>query len=640
MQHNMKNIVLIAFIIIMSAPKSSAQRIIYQENEDGMTLSSITIKGDKNKMEWLLKADGSQYPWVTNLYEWGRTYYDADGYVKVSVERRMDGDDLVETYIFENPTAKDVSLKNVGIYTPLNDNYPDAATCMTQRCNAHIWAGGTAAYINAVRMNGQGPHLGLMVTEGEITDYEVWEHAYSKGMSNFRGVLALCPPDTVLASGKEYRLTWRIFSHNGDFDQQVYDRGGMLVNSLKFVYEVGETAQVGFKKGKETKIINKLIDREGEIKVEYEGAYALLYGINNEKQLLQKRANFIVDHQQLNNPDDVRDGAFMIYDNEGDSIVTDDKKRSDLSEGRERLAMGIFLAEYCRRNHDMKIQDALVKYAKFVRTKLQDADYKTFSNARDEGRHRGYNYAWVADFYFRMSLLTGEKQYALDGYNTINALLRNFGYSFYCIDYPVTIGLEALKKAGLNDEREHLLLQYSHIADNFIKNDLSFPKFEVNYEQSIVAPAVQMLCEMYLATKEGKYLHCAEIMMPALNAFSWHQPSYRQHEMAIRHWDGYWFGKNRQWGDTYPHSWDGITAAAFHYFAQAVKKARPKEPSKYQQRANRIVRNCLSLFSEDGRATCAYVLPRRVNGKASRGADPYANDQDWALVYYYTIFER
>ena len=220
MKYTMKTLFLLC-LIITGTHEVSAQKILYTQDEDGKTLNSLRIQGDKEKMEWLIKTDGSQYAWVTQLYEWGRPYYDADGYVAVNVERRMDGDDLVETYTFANNTAKDISLKNIGIYTPFNDNYPDADICMTQRCNVHVWAGGKAAYVNAVRMNGKGPHLGLMVTEGEITDYEVWEHAYSKGSSNFRGVLALCPPDTVLGKGERYRLSWRIFSHNGDFDQQV-----------------------------------------------------------------------------------------------------------------------------------------------------------------------------------------------------------------------------------------------------------------------------------------------------------------------------------------------------------------------------------------------------------------------------------
>ncbi|AZQ39116.1 hypothetical protein EJ357_41500 [Streptomyces cyaneochromogenes] len=30
--------------------------------------------------------------------------------------------------------------------------------------------------------------------------------------------------------------------------------------------------------------------------------------------------------------------------------------------------------------------------------------------------------------------------------------------------------------------------------------------------------------------------------------------------IAIRHWDGYWFGTDRPWGDVFPHYWGALTA--------------------------------------------------------------------------------
>ena len=78
-------------------------------------------------MKWTLATDGTQYPWVTSQYQWGKTYYEADGEIAVNTERRQDGSDIVETYTFTNTSKRKVSLKNVGIYTPFNDNYPDAA---------------------------------------------------------------------------------------------------------------------------------------------------------------------------------------------------------------------------------------------------------------------------------------------------------------------------------------------------------------------------------------------------------------------------------------------------------------------------------------------------------------------------------
>ena len=45
------------------------------------------------------------------------------------------------------------------------------------------------------------------------------------------------------------------------------------------------------------------------------------------------------------------------------------------------------------------------------------------------------------------------------------------------------------------------------------------------------------------------------------------------------------------------------------------------------------LRAVLSLIHDDGRATCAHVFPRTVNGEPAASDDPFANDQDWALVF-------
>lgn len=57
----------------------------------------------------------------------------------------------------------------------------------------------------------------------------------------------------------------------------------------------------------------------------------------------------------------------------------------------------------------------------------------------------------------------------------------------------------------------------------------------------------------------------------------------------------------------------------------------------YKERAENIVRNNLCLFFEDGKASCAYIYPNKVNGVKGGFYDPYANDQDWALVYYLLV---
>jgi hypothetical protein len=185
--------------------------------------------------------------------------------------------------------------------------------------------------------------------------------------------------------------------------------------------------------------------------------------------------------------------------------------------------------------------------------------------------------------------------------------------------------------AGMQAEKEALLNDYKLFGDFIIKNGIYYPKHEVNYEQSIVAPAVTALCELYLVTKDEKYLTAAKLQMPSLEAFNGNQPDVHLYDIGIRHWDGYWFGKNELLGDTMPHYWSALTAIAFQRYYQCTQE------KDYERRAKGIVENNLLNFKEDGKASCAYLYPDTINGKSGKYYDAYANDQDWALVYYLDI---
>jgi hypothetical protein len=238
---------------------------------------------------------------------------------------------------------------------------------------------------------------------------------------------------------------------------------------------------------------------------------------------------------------------------------------------------------------------------------------------------------WVAMFYFEMYKITGNRQFATDGYETLQAMYWQFGYGFYAIHFPVRLGLQTLKEAGMTAEYEDLKTDFLQTGDIFIKNGLNYPKHEVNYEQSIVAPAVSFLAQLYLETGIQKYLDEAQRQLPVLEAFNGQQPSYHLNGIAIRHWNGYWFGKREMFGDTYPYYWSVLTGEAFHYYALCIGD------STCQRRAESIVRNNLCLFSENGKASCAYLYPSKVNGTKAQFYDPYANDQGWALVSYLTV---
>lgn len=687
-----KSLVAMLLAVAVAAPALadvSTWRLEPTFNKLTGAMDSLKISGDKHAMPWLLRTDGTQYAWIGNNYGWGLGYMtvgteskvetfnwriptekSADGMsatyraggMKVCVSRRFDGSDLVETYTLKNEGDETATLNDIGIYTPLNDNYPDARTCMTQRTDVQVWDGGSAAYINALRMGAEAPHLGLVVTRGAVSHYEIWERGREKMNSQTRGVIALCLPDMTLRPGECYTVEWRLFAHEGDADfrKKLLERGGVLVSADRYVLEQGDTARVKLMacrrlnhveallngvpvtlkdNGDGSYTVEQRVTEPGEFRLtfRYDGnraTHADLLVLTDIERLIGRRTDFIRTRQQMSDRQDGRYGAYMVYDNEGDSIYLNDTRNCnppDRDEGAERTGMGILLAKQYLITGDPLLKESLVRYAEFFRNKLQTADFKTFSSIDRNGRNRGYNYMWAADFYFLMYDVTGEKKFAEYGYRTLRSMYDQFGHGFYAIGIPVSRGLHTLEKAGMRKEREALLRDFTLTGDAFIKNGLDYPAHEVNYEQSIVAPAVWFLLEMYAETGQRKYLDEARRQLPVLEAFGGFQPSFHLNDISIRHWDGHWFGKREMFGDTFPHYWSAITAAVYHLWAEATGDTA------YQKRAENIVRNNLCLFTEDGRASCAYLYPNRINGVRAAFYDPYANDQDWALVFYLMV---
>ena len=688
-KHLLKRIgTLVGMLSVSGFLFAGSSPIEVKSNASTGALSEMKIQGDERNMNWVVKTDGTQYPWIKENYGWGLGYFtvvkgresikkewmnptkmSADGMevtyresdIGIRVIRVFEQDDLVERYTFTNEGGVPVSIYEIGIYTPFNDNYPDAEQCINTRANAHIWEGGSAAYVNAIRMGGFAPHLGLVVTEGAIKSYEVWERGRQKANSHTRGIFALNLPDMQLKPGESYSLEWHLFSHAGneDFRNKLLERGSVLVSCNKYVFEKGEKARVELRSARPLKectarlngvpvsvkpegnmyVVEMPMEQAGEARFDfyYNGdkqTHADCLVINNTDGLIQKRVDFIRTHQQMNNPADLRDGAYMVYDNEGDSIYLNDTPNCnpvDRDEGAERVGMGVLLAKQYLLTKDPELKTSLLRYATFIRGKLQTDDYVTYSSVDRKNRNRGYNYMWVAEFYFQMYKVTGDKQYAMDGYQTLQAMFRQFGNGFYAIGIPVRLGLQALRETGMKKEYEKLLDDFIKTGDVFIRNGLNYPAHEVNYEQSIVAPAIQFLAQLYLETGSRKYLDEVKRQMPVLEAFNGFQPSYHLNEVAIRHWDGHWFGKREMFGDTFPHYWSTATGAVYHFYALCTGDKR------YQKRAEDVVRNNLCLFFEDGKASCAYMYPYKIDGVKAQFYDPYGNDQDWALVYYLLV---
>lgn len=154
--------------------------------------------------------------WIDGTVEWG-TVKSIDE-IKVKVESRRTGDIVEEKYTFINISDRDVftSLTDIGIYTPFNDDYVDAQTCLKHRCHTHIWCGQNVSYIIAMRMGGEAPNLGLVLTKGSLSGYSV-ERDLTK-MSNDRGDFILHPTPFSLAPGESYSVEWTLFPFSSKED--------------------------------------------------------------------------------------------------------------------------------------------------------------------------------------------------------------------------------------------------------------------------------------------------------------------------------------------------------------------------------------------------------------------------------------
>ena len=106
------------------------------------------------------------------------------------------------------------------------------------------------------------------------------------------------------------------------------------------------------------------MQQTGEVRFDfyYDGnkqTHANCLVINNADELIRKRIDIIRTNQQLLDSADLRDGAYMVYDNEGDSIYLNDTPNCnpvDRDEGAERNGMGGLLAKQCLLTKDTTLK--------------------------------------------------------------------------------------------------------------------------------------------------------------------------------------------------------------------------------------------------------------------------------------------
>ena len=618
-------------------------------------------------MLMVLNNDKYMMNWTEGANAWGTVRAPKELECKRIVDKDSNG--LIhEKYVFTNISDKDVftSLKDIAIYTTFNDDYTDSATCITNRCHTHIWCGEDITYVMALRMGGEPGHLGMVVTEGSIGGYSV-DRDFDR-MSNDRGDFMLHPLPVSLVPGESFEIAWCLFEHEGKMDfyekLKVYCPRYIEVKADNYVLFDGEDIRVevkpvfefeeeeielilgDMKLGKYESADNSIgyIIENGTIiiqgKPSVTGEYSFKIAVKGIRthcnilvqpklmELAKARCHFIADKQQFHKAGSKLDGAYLIYDNEEKHMFYNPK--NDYNGARERVCMGNLIAGYLRENSDEALEKSLKMYIEYIEREIVDVETGLVFNdyQRDDSYKRLYNYPWISVFYLELYSLYGDKKYLVTAYKVIKAFYEQGGAHFYAIEVPIERIIKGLDAAGgMSEYRDMLMRYFREHCDYIISTGTNYPRHEVNFEQSIVAPAVNILLQMYKITKDVRYLDAAKLQLNVLEMFNGLQPDYHMYEVAIRHWDGYWFGKKKLYGDTYPHYWSALTAHAYKEYAIIMKD------DEYMRKAQAAYRAVLSLIFADGSASCAYVYPASVNGIEAGYYDAYANDQDWGLYF-------
>lgn len=633
-----------------------------QENQDG-TLRALRHCADRHQMNW-----------VEGEHAWGTTRQpDA---IHVDITRSfLENGNLLERYSFRNDSLFPVFFKKneVGVYTTFNDDYKDVLVSLPRRCNTHVWCAGEASYVMALRMGGEAPHLGLKLVRGSLSGYSTEKCMQIKRrmeeISDDRGDIILHPDLYCLEPNETYELAWELFWFDSreDFWARLLESPDFpVVRTQRTTYFPGETMRFSVQFGRMLQpddvqiringekqpftlatrpfgceahcecLAEKQAEQVVEIQMAGKRTTALFYVCKSLRELAAKRCQFIAEKQQYHNPASALDGAYLVYDNE-DRRLYYAHLLGDQNGCRERIGMGCLMALWLQKEPNDTLRQSLEQYERFIYREIFDEKTGAVSNDighTEMAQHRYYNDAWVSTFLMELYALKKERKYLQDLYT-----LLHWYFSLDKVEefYPLCFFIEEIlihmHEAGMEREAVQLQADFIRCADAFLQHGTNYKASEVTFEQSMVAPLTNCLLQAYQISEDEKYLRGVERQLEILSLYHAEQPDYHLFFTSIRHWDGYWFGKRANFGDTLPHQWSALTGEVY------ARCGTIRNDTQLLMAASNIFRGCLNLFKPDGTASCAMVYPQTVNGKPGHYYDPWANDQDWAM-YYALKYER
>ena len=651
-------------------PKTTTKRsngsfTVTWDDSDG-TLASLVMSGDPDRMNWIegtdrwgaIRLHRMDIDFSNGTDTWGDTTRMAFagmrdegnavistyrlGPIRADVRREVTAEGLEESYVFTNEASYPVYFLrgHLGILATFNDSYAPASVSETQRCHAHIWCGGENSWVRALKMGPYPTELALVLQEGDLDAYSV-RRIYGE-QSNDRGDFVLHPAPFHLNPGASKTIAWKVVAYPaGKFDETLLRNGGVKIDFRQETVFPGETFEIEVTgpDGKTIRHSRKPGHGVGEYDFEFDvgGRKAKARGFCSPDfdDLVSARVRFIVERQQCLEPDSPLHGAYLIWDSEDGAPYFDYLWR-DHNACRERVVMALTVARWLRRHTDPDVMRSIELFERFVLREFFDGETCTVYDTigKDPKYKRLYNAPNLVQFWRELYGLKGDARYLDYIEKSLLDYYRLGGDRFYPNGCDFSSELALLEGEGrkVPELREAV---GRHVA-NIVANGIHYPEHEVRFEQTIATPAVSILAQYCrLVEKTPAVLEALEANFDILSRFQGNQPDHRLHETAIRHWDGYWFGKRHLYGDTL-HQHSTITARAFLQYAAATGDSHPVK------RAERCLRNCLCMFRPDGTATCAQLLPLTVTminrdgtvfRSARRGefADPFVNDMDVVL---------
>ncbi|RVX40284.1 hypothetical protein EDD27_2686 [Nonomuraea polychroma] len=565
--------------------------------------------------------------------------------LELEIDRRVAGERYVETYRWTNTGSKPLEITGIGVNVPIRDVYDGAAASLARSCHAHVFTGGAWAWVLAEPMSGTPPLLGAIVREGALWAYSVESRNSATG-SDVRGHLVVHPTDHArnpaafggqpvieLLPGESYTLRWELgWYANREAFLAATDAPARLPS---LTAPVGAVLGIDLAEGTTLFAGPDLTSYEHGVKhvdLERDGrrSRAAVAFLAPVRELAEARAARILgEHRPVERPEPER-SAFVPVDTRT-GLRQAENGWQDWTDGAERVGMAVLLQQARMRGwgDTAAIDEALRGFARFAREclVLPDGSVRRGSRPATHGL-RLYNTPWLSHFFHDQFALYGDAA-DLD----LAARLLEASYALGVRDHLLIGHAEAVVAVTTSLEEHGDPARAKVLRDALTEHALGFagrgtelPAHEVSYEQSMVAPLVSLLATAYDLTPDDRLLSALRTATRWLRAFGGPQPHVRLRDIGIRHWDGFWFGIDRQWGDTFPHYWSVLTAVALRQLPDVLRT------EDCERVADAIFTANLVDFGPDGQATCAFMMPSCVDGRPAHQPDPLANDQDWALA--------